>query len=96
MTAAPVVLPPLDGQQAQARDTLMAVAEDLGAGWTAGLGRSAEVGQQRCTRAVPSIGSLTLAFRSNGVSLRRRKSLEKAGIDYVLVTPCQYDRDITP
>ena len=67
--AAVVVLPPLDGQQAQAWDTLMAVAEDLGAGWTAGLGRSADGGQQRCTRAVPSIGSQTLAFRSNGVSL---------------------------
>ena len=100
--AAVVVLPPLDGQQAQAWDTLMAVAEDLGTGWTLGLGRSADGGEQRCTRAVPSIGSLTLAFRSkwsfisNGVSLRRRESLEKAGIDYVLVTPCQYDRDITP
>ena len=34
MTAAPVVLPPLDGQQAQAWDTLMAVAADLGRGWT--------------------------------------------------------------
>lgn len=32
--AAVVVLPPLDGQQAQACDTLMAVAEDLGTGWT--------------------------------------------------------------
>ena len=32
--AAVVVLPPLDGQQAQAWDTLMAVAEDLGTGWT--------------------------------------------------------------
>ena len=56
----------------------MAVAEDLGTGWTLGLGRSADGGQQRCTRAVPSIGSQTLAFRSNGVSLRRRKSLEPA------------------
>lgn len=34
MSAAAVVLPPLEGQQAQAWDTLMAVAEDLGEGWT--------------------------------------------------------------
>ena len=34
MTSPAVVLPPLEGQQAQAWDTLMAVAGDLGEGWT--------------------------------------------------------------
>ena len=34
MSAAAVVLPALAGQQAQAWDTLMAVADDLGDGWT--------------------------------------------------------------
>lgn len=34
MTAPAVVLPPLEGQQAQAWNTLMAVADDLGEGWT--------------------------------------------------------------
>ena len=34
MTAPAVVLPPLEGQQAQAWDTLMAVAGNLGEGWT--------------------------------------------------------------
>ena len=34
MIAPAVVLPPMEGQQAQAWDTLMAVAGDLGEGWT--------------------------------------------------------------
>ena len=87
MTAAPVVLPPLDGQQAQAWDTLMAVAADLGRGWTLIGGQMVLLHQaERSPAGAGAIGGAALRWSYDlDVVVNLRTSRSRMGrIDSVL------------
>lgn len=98
MTAAAVVLPPLEGQQAQAWDTLMAVADDLGEGWTLTGGQMVLLHQtERSPAGAGAVGGAGLRWSHDldvVVNLRTSRS-RMSHIDSVL-TDHGFKQQVSP